>query len=124
MYICNAYVHEDSNQAHPIYVREIPRSTRRFNHGKAVGRHIINLWGGKSAGHDYNEALFRHLRTHKYQYTDPDPCLFHDINLADPTLIAVTVDDLLVVAPTMDKIDAFYEILSKKYKLKLLGRPA
>lgn len=123
MDISNAYVHEPAMFQHPVYVKEIPLSDGTFRHGKRIGHLIKNLWGGKSAGHDYIMALFAHLKAHGYTATDGDPCLFTKAASAGPVLVAITVDDFLVTAPHTEQIAEFHKVLVQKYKVKRMGKP-
>lgn len=56
------------------------------------------LWGGRSSGHNYSEALFLYLRQNHYTPSDWNPCLFTEQKVQHVISIAITVDDVLVTA--------------------------
>lgn len=121
--ITNAYVHEPSSSPRPIFVRELPNWQGQYQYGNATGLLMRNLWGGRSAGHNYIHALFAHLRKHKFIPSDMDTCLFTKQDKVGTTAVAVTVDDFLVIADQPVLIDAFHDILALKYTVKRMGMP-
>lgn len=107
---------------HPVFVRDMPNSNGAHVHGDSLGQFRKNLWGGKSSGHDYIMALITFLQKHGFKPTDGDPCLLATTGKIGPTLVAVTVDELLVIAPAEGDIDGFNKILTSKYQVKRLGK--
>lgn len=55
--------------------------------------------------------------------SDKDSCILHRKNGEGTTLIAVTVDEFLVLGSEKKMIEKFYTAQSKKYTVKLLGNP-
>lgn len=55
-----------------------------------------------------------HIRNHGYATHESDPCTVRKTTAKGIDVIAITVDDFLVLGSTQAAIDAFYEILIKK----------
>lgn len=114
MNIVNAYIHEPPMHHRPIYVRRLRTTPGENTQCSQTGVLKRNLWGGKSAGHDYIQALFKFLKTHDYKPAVTDPCLFVRKAARDTTIVAITVDDLLVIANRPQLLDDFYTMLASK----------
>lgn len=57
------------------------------------------IMGRQNYRHDYTQALLKYLGQHVFEPTDGYPFIFHAKQKYGPTLVAITVDDILVVAP-------------------------
>lgn len=51
--------HESTMHTAPIYVIEPPSCDGQHRHGKTTSELKRNLWGGRSAGHDYIFAVIK-----------------------------------------------------------------
>lgn len=123
MDIRNAFVQEPSQYSKPIYVKGTPYSNGQYPHAKRIGLLKRNLWGGKSAGHYYINGLFAYMRSANFSASTVDTCLLYRNDSKGRILVAVTVDDFLVIATAQSLIDDFYDFLTRKYTVKRLGRP-
>lgn len=108
---------------HPIYVKQMSYSTDRYQKYNMTGRLRRYLRGGKSAGHDYIQALFQFLRKHDYKQSGIDPCIFGRTTSQATIFLAITIDDFLIVSDKLAAIDPFYRTFATKYQLKRFGHP-
>lgn len=71
----------------------------------------------------YHTGLGLHLRRHGLEPSEADPGLYGHHSPVGTTLTGVTIDDFLVLAPTTAELEAFTQILDKKYNFKDLSPP-
>ena len=110
----------------PVYIRQHPRFDGSFKHdGK--GRLLIkNPYGGPSGDYYYLTGAEEWLASIGFRQRFEDPCLF--MRTTGPSsliIIALTIDDFLIMATRTALIDWLYKSLNVKYhkKVKRLGRP-
>lgn len=107
----------------PVYVHVISNSQGHTISATTTGKMVKILWGGCSAGHYYITELFSFLLIHGYTQSNTDSFLLYDHGTTGTILIAVKLDDFLIVASHRSLIGKFFITLSMKYAVKRLGRP-
>lgn len=81
-----------------------------------------SLYGLKQSGRQWYFKLDKELETLGFQRTNADPCIYiQKINL-DTVIIAVYVDDILLISNNEDHIKSMKYELNKKFEMKDLGR--
>lgn len=73
-----------------------------------TGRLRRNLWGGKSAGHDYIQVLLQLLHKQAWKPSKIDPCMFGKDRAEETILLTITVDGFLVVSYKQTAIDLLH----------------
>lgn len=81
------------------------------------------ICGVGGAGHYVIIALFAHMACKGYLQSDKESCLLYRINGEGTKIVSVTMDDVLVLGSTQIVIEQFYQDLSDKCTVKLLGKP-
>lgn len=107
----------------PDFFRDMQNSNGEFAHGNRIEKLKKNLWGGKSADHDYIMALLIYVQGLGYKDKGSDPCMFLKLGKKGLTIVAVSVDDFLVNATGEGDIDNFYKPLTDMYQVKRIGNP-
>lgn len=106
-----------------MFVPELPRNNGTNAHGRTTGRLVKNLRGGKSADPYYIEALLKLLKKHVFYQSDIDRCLVSRFTSQGIKIIAITVDEFLVVARKLEFTEQFSRLPKTKYNIEQLGRP-
>ena len=81
-----------------------------------------SLYGLKQSPRCWNKAFKEYLFSVGFSQSDADPCVFVKKKDASITIIAVYVDDLILIADCMQKIKETKKLLSEKFKMKDLGK--
>ena len=76
-----------------------------------------SLYGLKQSPRCWNTALNDHLKMIGFKQTTSDPCVY----TKDKQLLAVYVDDLLLVTDTVEEMAEMKRLLSTRFKMKDLG---
>ena len=77
------------------------------------------LYGLKQSARIWNARLCQHLKSLGFQQSSCDPCIF--INNASGVIIAVWVDDLIILGKDLSSIDKVKEGLRAEFEMKDLG---
>lgn len=92
-----------------------------------MGLILQNLWDGRSVGHNYVDALFKHMSRNKYHTydtaSDSNRWVFTKHTNHGITAVVITVEDFLIFTTTLVFIEELYRVLSLKYAVKRLGMP-
>ncbi|SGY18634.1 BQ5605_C014g07419 [Microbotryum silenes-dioicae] len=81
-----------------------------------------SIYGLKQAGRIWNRHIDTSLRSLGYTATGTDHCIYSRIDDQKQLhYIALYVDDLLIVSPTLDKIERVISGLEQRYGVKRLG---
>jgi hypothetical protein len=100
-------------------------SYERFlkNPGKFVLRMDKAIYGTPQAGRYWNEDISNYLKSCGYSNFEKDPCIFRKVyDDGEFSLIALYVDDLIVVGPRDARTDSLKDVLGRKYKVKFMGQ--
>ena len=97
----DGYVNEDK----PKYVCKLKKS----------------LYGTKQAARQWNEALDKHMKDQDFKSANADPCIYTRIDQDEYTIVAVYVDDIIVMSQDIQVIEKFKEKLKCEFKIKDLG---
>jgi len=89
---------------------------------RLVCRLLKSLYGLKQSPRCWNRELREFLTSEGFIQSQADPCLFYRRKENKSlVIIAVYVDDLIIVADQEDDITATKEMLSRRFKMKDLG---
>src|SRR5271156_7013121 len=77
------------------------------------------LYGLKQSARIWNTRLRQHLKSLDFQQSSCDPCIY--INNASGIIIAVWVDDLIILGKDLNSIDKVKEGLWAEFEMKDLG---
>ena len=78
--------------------------------------------GFKESGADWNEKIYDYLKSAGFKEGGADPCVFVQSGQKDLKVIAVYVDNLILIAKTLGEIQQMKEGLSKTFKMKDMGQ--
>ena len=82
-----------------------------------------SLYGLKQSPRCWNMAFKKHMKSINFKLSTADPCIFvRKEKTGEVLIIAVYIDDLIVVAKTDKRMQEIKESLSSKFKMKDLGR--
>ena len=76
-----------------------------------------SIYGLKQSPRCWNEKLRDHLRSAGFKESRADPCVFIQSGQKDLKIIAVYVDDLILIAKTLGEIQQMKEDLSRTPKI-------
>lgn len=71
----------------------------------------------------YHAGLGNHLRSHDFQPSETDQCLYIWNKPEIPVIAAVTTDDLLILEPSAHLLHAFHRTIVLKYRVTDFGSP-
>lgn len=109
----------------PVFVRQMTKIYGTYRHpAHGIGKLLLNLYGTKHSCYIYLEGLDTHLHDNGYIPSEADPCLYHKEVTNGRILIATTVEEFLVTAPTNEDIDTFKHTFATKYRITDLGQPS
>lgn len=101
-----------------IYMRQPPG----FNDGTGrVLRLNLNLYGLKQAGRRWNQKFTRELINLGYHQSSADECVFIRSKNGHKNILVVYVDDLAVIADTMEEINKMKQELKNLFQMTDLG---
>ncbi|KAF2346894.1 Reverse transcriptase RNA-dependent DNA polymerase [Trinorchestia longiramus] len=81
-----------------------------------------SLYGLKQSPKCWNIALDGHLKEFGFKQSKNDACIFTRVRNKGLCIIAVYVDDIIIVSDCIDEINEVKSCLSAKYKMKDLGK--
>ena len=81
-----------------------------------------SLYGLKQSPRCWNEKLCQHLKQLGYTQSGADPCVFIRTSKGRLAIIAVYVDDLILIAETSTRIQEMKSNLSDTFKMKDMGQ--
>ena len=80
-----------------------------------------SLYGLKQSPRCWNKAFQGYMQQIGFQQSNADPCVF--IQHTDPiTIVAVYVDDLIIITDNNDRMSQLKKALSDRFKMKDLGQ--
>ena len=77
-----------------------------------------SLYGLKQSQRCWNEKFCNHLKQLGFKESGADPCVFVRQNKEKLVIIAVYVDDLILLAETLDEMQAMKKSLSDTFRMK------
>ena len=81
-----------------------------------------SLYGLKQSSRCWNTVFKQYMESINFKQCTADPCIFVTGEEADLTIVAVYVDDLIVIAKTPETIKKIKESLAARFKIKDLGK--
>jgi len=79
-----------------------------------------SIYSLKQSPRCWNEKLCEHLQSSGFKESGPDPCVFIQNGDEGMKIIAVYVDDLILMARPLDEIQQMKEGLSETFKMRQL----
>lgn len=126
--IKSAFVHENYGYTKPVLIKQLPKFDGTLRHpGKPAGVLMRNIYGTPSGGYYYLKGAEACLKAQGFNQSNDDPCLFAKFEGPDAfTILALTIDDFLIVATHKERIDDLFQALNAKYKehVKRLDPPS
>lgn len=80
-----------------------------------------SLYGLKQSPRCWNYTLDEHLKTMGLVQTPSDPCIYVSEKDADPLIVAVYVDDIVLAGPSDEKITEVKQNISERFEVKDMG---
>jgi hypothetical protein len=80
-----------------------------------------SLYGLKQSPRCWNNAFRQHMESIRFQQSSADPCVFIQTEDTSVTIVAVYVDDLIIITKTPAKMEQVKINLAAKFKMKDLG---
>ena len=81
------------------------------------------MYGLKQSGRAWNERLNDVMTKMGFKRSQADCCIYFNRDKTNLTIIAVYVDDLLILSNNMQKLSMIKEELSRNFEMKDLGEP-
>jgi Reverse transcriptase (RNA-dependent DNA polymerase) len=66
-------------------------------------------------------VLNKHMHDQGFEVSTADSCIYYRINEEEYTIVAVYVDDLIMICQDMKTVEEFKFNLRKEFKIKELG---
>ena len=118
MDVVGAYLNATLPDDEVLYMDPIPGLHDGSN---KVHRVVKSLYGLKQAGRAWNTALNDFLTMRGYQRLNADHCAYMRTTGHDFTILAVHVDDMAILAPNRQVMDAAKQEISSKFPCKDLS---
>ncbi|KAK3719576.1 hypothetical protein QZH41_006798 [Actinostola sp. cb2023] len=80
-----------------------------------------SLYGLKQSPRCWNYTLDEHLKSMGFVQTPSDPCIYVSDEDANPFIIAVYVDDIVLAGPSDEKIAEVKQNISERFEVKDMG---
>ena len=80
------------------------------------------IYGLKQAPKCWNASLDKYLKSLKFKQSSSDSCIYTNVSNDILCIIAVYVDDIIIVCESLDYLKEMKTSLSNKYKMKDLGK--
>lgn len=120
----SAFTSEQLYHDREVFVHQMTSFDGSYRHPqKRTGRLFVNLYDTNSSCYNYLQGHDAQLRKHKYYPFDADPCAYYKQLKHGRIIVAATVHDFLMKAPTNRDIEDFKNKLSLKYRAKDLFHP-
>ncbi len=104
-----------------VYMQQ-PQGYRDKKQPSSVCRLKKSLYGLKQSPRAWNTVLHEHLLKMGFRQATSDTCVYSYVSASSRLLLAVYVDDILLVAPTEQKMQWVKSKLAARFKVKDLGR--
>ena len=112
--VSTAFLHGDLDE--DVYI-EIPQGINELTGKNKVLKLKKALYGLRQASKQWNVKIVNTLTALRLKKLESDNCVFFDNDL----IIAVYVDDMVIVSSNIDRIDKFKKEISEKFKCTDLG---
>ena len=80
-----------------------------------------SLYGLKQSPRCWNTTLTEFLESINFKRNVADPCIFVRMESGNPTIVAVYVDDLIVLTKALERMNGTKKSLAEQFKMKDLG---
>ena len=80
-----------------------------------------SLYGLKQSPRCWNTTLTEFLESLNFKRNVADPCVFFRMESGNPTIVAVYVDDLIVLTKALERMNGTKKSLAEQFKKKNLG---
>lgn len=117
----SAFLHEFFKGKTPLYLQALPTFDGDLLNPDMVYMLTANLYGTPQACRVYIDGAYAHLKRHGYRQCVSDHNVFTKDTDAGQLTMALTIDDVLVAAPSHDAYKDLLKALSLKYRVKDLG---
>lgn len=114
MDVVAAYVQGDLHEE--VYMKQ-PEMFEMKNERDKVCQLKKPLYGLKQTGRAWYTKLDRYLLKIGLKKSEIDPCVYVSKNSLDRVIIIIYVDDLLIAAPNMKKIQSIKDKLMKNFRM-------
>ena len=104
-----------------IYMKQPPGYVQSGKE-ELVCRLRKSIYGLKQSPRCWNEKLCSHLKSLGFKESGADSCVFIQSGKKDLKIIAVYVDDLILIAKSLGEIQQMKDSLSKSFKMKYMGQ--
>ena len=81
-----------------------------------------SLYGLKQSPRCWNATFREHLESTHFRQSTADPCVFIRTEETGVTIVAVYVDDLIIITKTPERMEEVKSNLAAKFKMKDLGK--
>ena len=81
-----------------------------------------SIYGLKQSPRCWNIAIDDHLKKMKFTQTEGDPCLYVSRDKGETVIIAVYVDDILIVGKTDERIAEVKAAIANRFEVKDMGQ--
>ena len=120
MDVVSAFLHGELKE--DIYMQQPPGYVQPGKE-ELVCKLKKSIYGLKQSPRCWNEKLCEHLKLLGFRESGADPCVFtHENERKKLEIIAVYVDDLILIAETLEEIQQMKRCLSDTFKMKDMGK--
>ena len=119
MDVVSAFLH--SSLQEDIYMQQ-PDGYVKAGKEKLVCKLKMSLYGLKQSPRCWNTVLNDYLKSIEFKHSAADPCVYIKKNTTTLTIIAVYVDDLIVITNTVEEMTWVKETLASQFKMKDMGK--
>ena len=81
-----------------------------------------SLYGLKQSPRCWNNKFREYMKKIQFKESQADPCVFIQFQGTDVSVVAVYVDDLIIVTKTPDQMKQIKESMAIQFKMKDLGK--
>jgi len=81
-----------------------------------------SLYGLKQSPRCWNKAFQQYMELNGFQQSTADPCIFIRIVESSITIVAVYVDDLILITRTSQDMQYVKNLLTKQFKMEDMGK--
>ena len=111
----------NGNLKEDIYMEQPPGYTQPGREN-LVCKLKKSLYGLKQSPRCWSTAFREHLESNQFKQSAADPCVFVRSEETHVTIIAVYVDDLIIITKTPEKMEEVKTSLAARFKMKDLGK--
>ena len=115
MDVVSAFLNGDLTEE--IYMKKPPGYVQSGKE-ELVCKLIKSIYGLKQSPCCWNEKLCNHLKSAGFKESGAEPCAFIQSEQSNMKIIAVYVDDLILIAKTSSEVQQMKESLSNTFKMK------